>query len=332
MTPLERRYRRLVRLLPAGYRAEWEEDMVGTFLSSRRQGDPDVDPDFDSDFDAEYGRPDWREVASVAGLAVRLRLGGVHAPPRSFVRGEVVRGVALAGLLVHAVGAVVGVVSLLLAQVRFPAYAVSDVDTVAALLGLLWAGSYLALVSGHRRAAVWLGVTGMVPVGWSAVTDVAVASAAGRVLVAALPLLALTAFHDDAPPVRARPWLIALPAGVAVVTGMAFLVQTPAPIALDWPGMVCAATVVAAVSYLVTGRRGPWAGTLSVLAVAALGERVLTLVDYARLSVQDSATHLLITTGVLEAAALVLVTAPLVVRHAALINATPRESSRNPTP
>jgi hypothetical protein len=30
MTPLERRYRRVVQLLPADYRAAWEEDMVDT--------------------------------------------------------------------------------------------------------------------------------------------------------------------------------------------------------------------------------------------------------------------------------------------------------------
>lgn len=33
-TDLEHRYRRLLRLLPAGYRQAWEEDMVTTFLHS----------------------------------------------------------------------------------------------------------------------------------------------------------------------------------------------------------------------------------------------------------------------------------------------------------
>jgi hypothetical protein len=33
-TELERRYRRLLRLLPAGYRQAWEEDVVSAFLHS----------------------------------------------------------------------------------------------------------------------------------------------------------------------------------------------------------------------------------------------------------------------------------------------------------
>jgi hypothetical protein len=49
--------------------------------------------------------------------------------------------VALAGLLVHAVTAVVRVVSLLVTRARFPAYRASDLDTVAVLTGLLWVGS-----------------------------------------------------------------------------------------------------------------------------------------------------------------------------------------------
>lgn len=317
MTPLERRYRRVVRLLPADYREVWEGDMVDTFLLSRVPDQPD---EFDADFDAEYGRPSWSEVASVVGLALRLRLGGVHAPPRSFARGEVVRRVALAGLLVHAVAAVVGVVSLLVTQARFPAFRVSDVDTVAVLTGLLWVGSYLALLAGRRRVAAWLGAAALVPTLRVAAAEVAiggvsVASIACRVLMAALPVLALAAFHRDAPPVRARPWLIALPVGVVLVAGVAFVAQTPGPVAVDWPGMLCAATVVAGASYLMTGRKGPWAGALSVLAVAVLGERVLTLVDYARFAAPAARPNLLITMGLLEAAALVLVTTPLMIRH-----------------
>jgi hypothetical protein len=52
-----------------------------------------------------------------------------------------------------------------------------------------------------------------------------------------------------------------------------------------------------------------------LLAIALLGERVLTLIDYSRFSAQDSQTSLLITTGLVQATALVLVTAPLVIRR-----------------
>jgi hypothetical protein len=319
MTPLERRYRRVLRVLPADYRAKWEEDMVDTFLLARRPDHPDAE--FDAEFDAEYGRPSWTEMASVVGLAARVSLGGVYAPPRSFARGEIVRRVALAGLLVHAVSAVVGVVSLLVVQTRFPEYRVSDLDTLWALCGLLWVGSYLVLLADRRHLAAWLGTAALVPSVLNTVTDLAsggvsVATAGYRFLVAALPLLALAAFHRDAPAVRARPWLIALPVGVVVVMAAALVTQTPGAVALDWPGMLCVAAVVAGLALLVSGRRGPWTGALPVLAVVLLGERVLTLIDYDRFFAQDSQTSLLITTGLVQAAALVLVTAPLVIRRA----------------
>ena len=61
---LERRYRRVLRLLPGYYRQQWEEDMVAAFLDSSLTGDPEED-----EFITEYGRPSWPELASVAGLA-----------------------------------------------------------------------------------------------------------------------------------------------------------------------------------------------------------------------------------------------------------------------
>lgn len=314
MTPLERRYRRVLRLLPADYRAKWEDDMVDTFLLSRESDDPE--------FDAEYGRPDWTEVASVVALATRLTLGGKLAPPRSFARGEVVRRVALAGLLVHAVSAIVGVSSLLVTRARFPQYQVSDLDTVWALSALLWVGSYLALLTDTRRLAVWLGAAALVPSVLHTATEawlggVSVATAGYRFLLAALPLLALAAFHRDAPAVRARPWLIALPVGVVVVMTAALVTQTPGAVALDWSGMLCIAAVVAGLAVLVAGRPGPWRGALPVLAIALLGERVLTLVDYLRFSAPDGQTSLLVTVGSVQAAALMAVTVPLVLRRAA---------------
>jgi len=38
---LERRYRRLLRILPADYRAAWQEDMVTNFLESMHSDDPE---------------------------------------------------------------------------------------------------------------------------------------------------------------------------------------------------------------------------------------------------------------------------------------------------
>ena len=98
MNRLEQRYRVVLRtLLPASYRKLWEEDMVATFLESMASDDAEA-----AEYLADYGRPSWSEVASVAVLAVRLRLGAANAPLRSGAWGEAVRLVALMGLLVHA--------------------------------------------------------------------------------------------------------------------------------------------------------------------------------------------------------------------------------------
>lgn len=41
-SPLERRYRRVLRLLPVGYRHQWEEDMVAAFMEAY-SSDPNAD-------------------------------------------------------------------------------------------------------------------------------------------------------------------------------------------------------------------------------------------------------------------------------------------------
>ena len=66
MSVLEDRYRSVLRMLPASYRAVWEEEMVSTFLASMDPDDID-----EAEFRADFGRPGFSEVASVAGLAVR---------------------------------------------------------------------------------------------------------------------------------------------------------------------------------------------------------------------------------------------------------------------
>src|SRR5215469_6951437 len=115
MTPLEQRYRLVLRLLPASYRAAWEEEMVAAFLDSMATTDSD-----DAEYLADYGWPSRSEVASVVALAVRLRLPGVRlrlgtpgAPPRYAASGEAVRRAVLALILVHAVFAMVGLGTML---------------------------------------------------------------------------------------------------------------------------------------------------------------------------------------------------------------------------
>jgi hypothetical protein len=87
MSRLEQRYRLVLRvLLPAAYRKAWEEDMVATFLDSVDSDDAEA-----AEYVADYGRPSWSEVASVARLAARLRLGAAGAPPRYVAWGQAVR-------------------------------------------------------------------------------------------------------------------------------------------------------------------------------------------------------------------------------------------------
>src|SRR5262249_44066279 len=114
-TRLERRYRLVLRLLPASYRAMWEEEMVAAFLESMVAADPE-----DFEFVGEYGSPSRSEVASVVALAVRLRLpelrlrlGVPGAPPRYAASSAGVRRAALALVLLHASFATVGLGTLL---------------------------------------------------------------------------------------------------------------------------------------------------------------------------------------------------------------------------
>src|SRR5690348_9427967 len=82
VSPLERRYRLLLRALPAWYRAAWEQDMVATFLAGVEAA---VAGDELADLVGEFGWPDRAEVVSVVALALRLRLGGApdHAGSRA---------------------------------------------------------------------------------------------------------------------------------------------------------------------------------------------------------------------------------------------------------
>jgi hypothetical protein len=82
---LERRYRRVLRLLPGYYRDKWEEDMVAAFLDSWLTGDPEAD-----EYISKAAGPSWAEVASVAGLAVRMYLRGAGTPGR-FAWGQAIR-------------------------------------------------------------------------------------------------------------------------------------------------------------------------------------------------------------------------------------------------
>lgn len=330
---LEERYRLVLRLLPAVYREAWEEEMVAAFLESMAADDPE-----DAEYLADYGRPRWSEVTSVVALAVRLRIPSVrlrfgavaNAPARYVAWGEAVRRVALVGLLVHAVLAAIGLGTLLWLAGRVPFVPPAPVDwtdqTLAdrwhigyTLVASAWVPAYLALLYGYRRAAQRLA---LVAVAGAALYDVLrvlrddlpyIATMWANLLFDVVFLVALLAFHPDAPRVRPRPWLVAFAVGVALVTGFLYLLRRPSealvPL-LDWPGMCSAAIVGAALAYLLgvvlrpANRRSPWALAFALLAVAVLALRLVTLPDFP--------TARLVGIGLIEALAVAAVGVPLV--------------------
>ena len=221
MTGLEQRYRRVLRMLPASYRQAWEEDMVATFLAST-----------DTDYLADSSRPSWSEVASVARLAVRLRVGRAGVSPLSVAWEEVVQALRLVALGVLLLSAVVATwtvwrnpwlaneIPWIPPPADVPAFQWGIGDAAWTAVDLLWVAAYLALVFGRWRAARLFTVLAFVPFVGFAVRDTLEGSPVlGRwfdVLVTALLLLTLAAFHLDTPPVRPRPWLIAFAVGVAL--------------------------------------------------------------------------------------------------------------------
>lgn len=343
MTRLEERYRRVLRLLPAWYREVWEEDMVATYLASVDTSDPD-----DADYAADYGRPSWSEVASVVALAVQLRVGSAGAAPRSTLWGHAIRLAALSAMLWHAASSAVGLLTgLWLAGVIpfLPPPPMPDEyrlllygqpwETFRIVGGLLWLPAYLLLVFGRWTAARWLTSIAVVATTvymvwierWPG--DVfTVSSSYDRLLAILLVAAMFVVFHRDAPPIPRRPWLLALPYATAVVIGYVILLQAAGSSLppLDWDGVLSVVMVAAAVVYLSARRLGrssdTWAPALAILAVAVLGMRAASLLDFAlfRSFGWPSAT---VPLGIAEAIALSVVAVMLILLTSASMRRLP---------
>jgi hypothetical protein len=285
---LERRYRRVLRLLPTQYRREWEEDMVAAFLASMHTDDPDR-----ADYLAEFGRPTWSEVASVATLAVRLRLGLAGATtPYAVAWTTAVRTVVLAWLLAGAVFGTVGVVTqlwLLGAVTWLPGPAAEWVVPWPAdawhlawgFAAATWPIAFLALVLGWTalaRGAALLGVLHLAVQVVQAMTEVARGipiPVVAPLLTLLLDLGLLALLWTVRAPVRvhATPWLVAFVVGLAiegvVVAGQVTSV-VPWPL-LDPPGVVAVAIAAIAVAHVVAWRLGRRPVDASVALAVALG-------------------------------------------------------------
>jgi hypothetical protein len=291
MSRLEDRYRRVLRLLPAGYRQVWQEDMVAAFLASTATGDPETD-----EYLADYGRPGLAEVASVAALAARLRLGA-DAPARRDVWGRAVRLAVLLATLTNAVMSTGGVTvtAWLTGALGWPpvpaGWALPPQHpglpaVLATVAGYAWLPAYLALLLGHRRAAQAVALVAVVTAaGGSLATAVSSLSESQPLSVSVSPwayrlievvvVLGMAAFRPGDPPAHRRRWLAALPVGVALVAVPLSLLQFGYPPlrAADWPDTLALLATAGAAGYLLaalTGRvRHTPDRTLAALLLAA---------------------------------------------------------------
>jgi len=299
---LEQRYRRVLCLLPGYYREQWEEDMVAAFLDSWLTGYPDTD-----EYVLEFCKPGWQEVASVILLAGRLYLGGAGAPRRYFAWGQAVRYTVLALLMVHAVRGLDGLRLVFLARglhpvgiVPAPPAAMAPVPGIAwpvgawYLAGYAWIVVFAALVLGHYRAARGLAaMAAALDLAWLAQGQLTGAllspygSWAFWMLHDLVPVLAMAAFHRDAPPVARWPWLLALPATylLVAVPELAATATGHQAWVPDLPGQSCILVAVLCVAHTpraLSGRAGTgvWSLTLVLLAAAAAAYRIASFGDY----------------------------------------------------
>ncbi|MEU4875773.1 hypothetical protein [Streptomyces sp. NPDC021608] len=285
-TLLEARYRTVLRMLPAYYRREREEEMVEVYLW-------DVDRDTQ-----DQSRPTLGETASIAALAVRTRLGAAGAAPRGYaLLGSAVRLFALVAVLLQAAAAVVDrVLELTWAatggSAQWHAFLTGftgggTVPPVAAtaigLLPLLWTVSWFALLHGRRRLAQSAALLAALPSLWPfvapLVTDALPPStpyAPVSLVLAGLSALALcAAHHRDAP----APVLPVLPPGLAylgccVVMGASVVL---APMAADPVWAPATFFLLLALGRLAWRARHGRGGADATLALAVLGLLVLAL-------------------------------------------------------
>jgi len=297
---LERRYRRVLRLLPGWYRQQWEQDMVAAFLDSWLTGDPEAD-----EYISKAARPEWAEVASVAGLAARLYLGGAGAPRRYFAWGQAIRRAVLTVMLVHATLALDVLVRTAWSR-RLSGLPAPPASLVTASPGGAWPTAYyvvnvawivifVALALGHYRAARVLAVLAIVPglvalvqAQLTGVMPAPFGSWAFWVLLDLVPVLAMTAFHRDAPRAARWPWLLALPANYLLVVVPLLVLQATGNSAWlpDFPGLCCILVALACLAHAPRAwsrqadGSGVWSLTLTLLAAVAGAYRIVTLSDY----------------------------------------------------
>jgi hypothetical protein len=162
-------------------------------------------------------------------------------------------------------------------------------------VGCAWIVVFLALVLGSYTAARVIAVLAIVP----ALVQLLLAQFTGSpapqfvpwafwILFDVVPVLAMIAFHRDAPAAARRPWLLAMPASyLLVAVPLLALLETGNSAWLpDFSGLCCILVALACLahaprawSHQVPGS-GVWSLTLTLLAAVAGLYRIITLTDY----------------------------------------------------
>jgi hypothetical protein len=301
---LELRYQRLLTLLPSSYRERRAEEMLGMLLDGTAEG---------------QRWPRAVEVASLAGLAVRLRTGAAGGSSRAAAFGEVLQRFALAGLMIQALFFASNLGEIVAASQTgmFPGWSGLDLLSIV-LVGCataLPAAALVSLVRGRSRTgcvlAVLCAVLTCAEVGESLASagPLAFAFPAQLVLSLLAPLAislvtataALLSFHRDAPPAAAPGrWLrilaVSLPFVLICMTAAQFLEDHGRGSGM-WIGAVAhvlVSPIVPAVAVMSgvsrAGRPVIWSTSLLLLSVPAMAVAVplaSLLID--RMSLQNLA-------------------------------------------
>jgi hypothetical protein len=230
----------------------------------------------------------------VVGLAARLYLGGAGAPRRYFIWGQAVRNAVLAVTLARATQAL-GSFAVLAWQHRLFGLFAPPGQLLAGsgegiwvttwyAVGYAWIVAYIALALGYYSTARVIAVLAIAPdlvyllryPGWWI----------WWILFDLVPVLAMAAFHADAPPVNRRSWLLALPISFVLVAVPVIALQGSGDASwLDRPGLYCILVTIACLAHALSGRSrrstgsGEWSLALILLAAAAGSYQIVGLVD-----------------------------------------------------
>ncbi|SDN63361.1 hypothetical protein [Allokutzneria albata] len=279
MTLVERRYRRMLRVLPRWYRAEREEEMVSAFLE-------DVNRDPDADLRHDFGWPGWGEFGSLIALSARTRWPGRTGSPRALVKGQVVRLIGLIGLLLASASALnqwlswivpkLNAINYYGADGRFGHYhgpaplfwnwrlvlnVFLDGASLLAFLALLF-GAWRVAKTG--AVAALLALVALMAYSMAGPHPFSLPELLFYVICALYPLCVLVGFHSDVAPFKPKWWLVALVGITALWMGLGWATW----VLLD------VSVLIGAAAYLVAHYRrvwrGPAAGLLAVAVICAL--------------------------------------------------------------